>query len=195
MPDPTVFAVVALLAVAAAYGAIVFHGLLLADRPFVRRARGVIAYRFMRTWWGRNFLLPGLPALLPFGVGGLIGLAGVAIAGRPVRFERIPGSIGDDLMVMGATLFVLAAVIVLAQPDRVLPDWYRAELRLADEGAASGLPPARQWTEVATTPTRKAILAIAALGCVVAVVAFSVPVIWIAIAVLVVAGVGERLLQ
>jgi hypothetical protein len=193
MPDLVPVAVVVFCAFAAAYGAIVFHGLWLADRPLVLRARGVIAHRYMRTPWSRQFLLPALPAMLPAGVGGLLGLAGVAITGRPVRFEDIPGSIGDDLIVIGAALIVLAAAIILVQPSRLRPAWYRTELRLADEGAGSDLPPARPWTEVATTPTRKAILALAALAGVIAVVAFSVPLIWIALAVLVVGGVGERL--
>ena len=193
MPDPLLFVAAAVCAYAAAYGAIVFHGLWLTDRPFVLRARGVIAYRFMRNPWTRAFCLPALPTMLPGGLGGLIAVVGVAMTGRPVRFERIPGSMGDDLIVIGTALIGLAAVILLAQPDRLRPAWYRAEIRLADEDAASGLPPARPWTELATTPTRKAILAIAGFACVVAVIAFSVPLIWIALAVLVVAGAGERL--
>jgi hypothetical protein len=193
MPDPKLLATAVFFAFAAAYGAIVFHGLWLTDRPFVQRARGVIAHRYMHNPWTRQFLLPGLPAMLPGGLGGLLGAVGVMIAGRPVRFEQIPGSIGDDLMLIGTALIGLAAVILLAQPDRLRPEWYRAELRLADEGSASGLPPARPWTELATTPTRTAILAIAGLACLVAIFAFSVPPIWIALAILVVAGAGERL--
>jgi hypothetical protein len=194
MPDPVLYvAAAAVCAFAAAYGAIVFHGLWLTDRPFVQRARGIIAHRYMHHPWTRQFLLPGLPAMLPGGLGGLLGVVGVMITGRPVRFERIPGSIGDDLVVIGTALIGLAMVILLTQPDRLRPGWYRAELRLAEEGSASGLPPARPWTELATTPTRTVILAIAGISCVVAVFAFSVPLIWIALAVLVVAGAGERL--
>ncbi len=196
MPEPLLLsASAAICAYLAAYGAIVFHGLWLTDRPFVLRARAVIAYRYMRNSWTRQFALPALPAMLPGGLGGLVATVGAAMVGRPVRFERIPGSLGDDLIVIGTALIVLAVAILLVQPERLRPDWYRAELELADSGRDSQLPPARPWTEIATTPRRKAILAAAAFACVIAVVVFAVEPIWIALGVLVVAGAGGRLIR
>ena len=172
VPDLTPVLGVLFLGLLVGFGLVVFYGVAFATRPVVIEVRRVFAWHMMRWPWPMR---AAMPMMLPFGVGGLIALAGRFISGRTATLEGFPGDVGQDLLILGVGLFFVGFWFWLRPPARVLPAWYRDVLARHDAGLDPAMPPPRGGAVPTVTRRQRNALLVIALGAIIATPVFSLP--------------------
>lgn len=120
------------------FGATVLYGFVLDGHPAVVEMRRITVWHVLRRYpWPSN---RALPAMLPFGLGGLMALAGRAVAGRTATFEGFPWDAGQDLLMLGVALIFVGMWFLVLPPKWALPSWYRDAIARLDHGLDPDMP-------------------------------------------------------
>ncbi len=150
----------------------VFYGVFLdADRRVVEMRR-IFAWHLVRWPWPLHGALPGM---FPFGLGGLIALVGRALSGRTVTLEGFPADPGQDLLLVGLAVILVAFWFMLRAPRRVLPVWYRDVIDRRRAGQDPSMPPPRSGASPTLTRRQRRQFFAVCIGLIVATYVLSWP--------------------
>jgi hypothetical protein len=131
---------VAFLVLMVGFPLIVFYGVLFGKQPTVIEMRRILAWYQTRWPWPMRTAVGGM---LPFGLGGLIALAGRAISGRTATLEGFPGDVGQDLLIIGLGILFVGLWFTLRPPAWGLSAWLRDVLARHEAGLDPAMPPPR----------------------------------------------------